>query len=179
MGDGAISIGDLATNPLNGMLYGIRSNTDQGGGGGFLYTINPTTGVATFVGNTSAGAGGGIAFTPDSRLFQTSYNSGQIQLSLNQLDPTNASIISTVFLSQYFDGLGIRSDSVFFAAGGGSTDDGIYTIDPTTGISTLIGNTGVGSPSDLAFLVPEPASVTLLIVGAVGLVAMRLRRRKN
>ena len=179
VGGGAISIGDLATNPLTGALYGVRSNTDQGGGGGFLYTIDPTTGVATFLGDTNAGAGGGIAFTSDGRLFQTSYDAQLTQLSLNQLDPTNASRISTVFLSQYFDGLAIRSDGVFFATGGGSADDGIYNINPTTGVATLIGNTGVGSPSDLAFLVPEPASITLLIAGGAGILVLRLRRRKS
>lgn len=179
VGGGPISIGDLAANPMTGVLYGIRSNTDLGGGGGFLYTINTATGVATFVGDTNAGAGGGLAFTPDGRLFQTAYDSHLTNLSLNQLNPTNASRISTVFLSAYYDGLGIRSDGVFFASGAGGADDGIYTIDPITGASTLIGHTGVGAPSDLTFLVPEPTSITLLIVAGVGALTLRLRRRKN
>src|SRR5262249_12721220 len=49
-GGPAISIGDLAIQPGTGILYGVRSNA--GGGGGLLYTIDKTTGVATFVGNT-------------------------------------------------------------------------------------------------------------------------------
>lgn len=40
---GPISIGDLAIQPGTGTLFGIRSNADGQGRGGWLYTINKTT----------------------------------------------------------------------------------------------------------------------------------------
>src|SRR5690349_14071802 len=49
IGSIGVSIGDLAYNPTNGLLYGIGSNTN--GAGGNLYTINTTTAAATFLGN--------------------------------------------------------------------------------------------------------------------------------
>src|SRR5206468_10603065 len=57
-----ISISDLSFQPGTGVLYGIRSSRDGLGGGGFLYTINITTAVATFIGDTGACQGGGLGF---------------------------------------------------------------------------------------------------------------------
>src|SRR5262249_39778135 len=123
VGGPAISIGDLAMQPGTNTLFGIRSNADGQGRAGRLYTIDKTTGVATFIGSTGSAAGGGIAFAPDGTLYQTAYNSGFDFTSLNQLNPTNAARISTVRVPFYFDGLGIRpTDGVIFAAAGGSSD---------------------------------------------------------
>lgn len=178
LGGPAISIGDLAIQPGTNTLFGIRSNSDLAGLGGRLYTINKTTGVATLVGHTGSGAGGGISFAPDGSLYQTAYNNGFDFLSLNRLNPVNAARISTVPLSTYFDGLAIRpSDGAFFGAQGG-TGETIYRINPTTGAITAVGNTGAGSTSDLAFrpstaLVPsievrDPANVVIGTVAAAG-----------
>jgi len=145
-----ISIGDLAFQPGTGTLFGVHSNTDGAGGGGQLYTINTSTGAATFVGNTGGGANGGIAFAPNGTFYQTGYNSNFDFTSLNVINPADAGRISTVAINTYYDGLGVRSDGTIFATPGNS--DGIFTIDPFTGAATSIGNTGVGSPSDLAFL---------------------------
>jgi hypothetical protein len=147
-GGPAISIGDLAIQPGAGTLFGVRSNA-SGPGGGFLYTINKTTGVATFVGDTGGGAGGGIAFAPDGSLYQSGFNSFLDFTSLNKINPANASRISTVPIGGYFDGLGIRADGTIFATPGGS--DAIYVINPNTGDLTFIGATGAGLTSDLAF----------------------------
>ena len=59
IGSIGMSIGDLAYDSGTGTLYGVRSNADSTGNGGELYSINTSTGVATFVGDTGAGAGGG------------------------------------------------------------------------------------------------------------------------
>ncbi len=144
-----ISIGDLALQPGTNVLYGARSNADGLGLGGRLYTINKTTGVATFVGDTGAGANGGIAFTPDGSLYQTSFNSFFDFTSLNKLNPADASRISTIPIGGYFDGLAARGDGVLFATPGGS--GAVYTLNPTTGALTFVGDTGVGTISDFAF----------------------------
>jgi hypothetical protein len=172
-----ISIGDLSFQPGTGILFGIRSNA--GGGGGLLYTINTSTAVATLVGDTGAGAGGGIAFAPDGTLYQTAYNSGGDFFSLNTLNPADASRLGTVAINFYFDGLAVRADGTLFVVPGGSSDDALYTLDPITGQETFIGNTGVGSTSDLDFLasVPEPTSIAFAGITLVTAAGIAYRRR--
>jgi hypothetical protein len=146
----AISIGDLGFQPGTGVLYGVRSSTDQLGGGGFLYIIDVSAAVATFIGDTGAGAGGGLGFAPDGTLYQLSYNDHFDFTSLNTISPVDASRINTVPVETYYDGLGVRtSDGTLFATAGGS--DTVYTVDTVTGLGTLIGNTGQGNLSDLDF----------------------------
>jgi hypothetical protein len=145
-----ISIGDLAFQPGTSVLYGIRSGADGLGQGGVLYTINLITAAATLVGNTGACNGGGIAFAPNGTLYQTAYNNCVDFTSLNTISPVDAHRISTVPIDQYYDGLGVRpTDGVLFATPGNS--DAVYIIDPVTGQSTFIGNTGTGNVSDIDF----------------------------
>ncbi len=168
-----ISIGDLAFQPRTDVLYGIRSNADRVDQpdkfhGGELYKINKVDGAATLVGVTEADTGGGLAFAPDGTLYFARL--GDNSSALLELDPSDASTIpnSDVPLSIFFDGLAVRSDGTLFAHAtadvNGSSDDRrgeIYTIDPTTGISTFVGNTGAGSPSDLGFRPAERAIIDL------------------
>jgi sugar lactone lactonase YvrE len=172
-----ISIGDLAFDPISGKMFGIQSNADALGGGGKLYTIDLGTGAATLVGDTGAGAGGGIAFAPDGTLYQASFHSAFDFLSLNTLDPSDASPITSVALLRYFDGLAVRPDGTIFGATGGA--DGIYTIDALTGGDTLLGATGRGKVSDLAFdrtAVPDQTSTVLTAATLAGLLALQRRR---
>lgn len=143
----AFGVGDLAIQPGTGVLYGIRSNSS--GGGGRLYTIDKTTGVATFVGDTFQGRGGGLGFAPDGTLYFAEFN------QLHVLDPTSAAILSTVaIVGAAPDGLAVRpSDGTLFSTQAGSGNQLIHTIDPVTGLATVLGTTGVGGASDLAFRV--------------------------
>ena len=145
-----ISIGDLAVQPGTDLIYGVHSNSDATSfPGGLIFTISPATGVATLVGNPNQNRNGGLGFTDDGRLFYLEFN------QLHELNPANATILSTTNLNfGGHDGLGIRpSDGVFFASrnGAGTLGDEIRIIDPVAGTSTLIGQTGAGNASDLAF----------------------------
>ena len=114
-----------------------------------MYTINISTAVATFIGDTGAGAGGGLGFAPNGTLYQTSFNSLQDCPSLNTISPVDAHRITTVPVDKFYDGLGVRYDGVLFATPGAS--DEVDTIDPVNGAITFIGNTGQGNLSDVAF----------------------------
>jgi hypothetical protein len=178
----AISIGDLAVQPGTGVLFGLRSNEDPFKLGGRLYTIDPTTGVATLVGSTGAVVGGGIAFAPNGTLYQTTLLNGTPVL--NTLNPATGAVLTSVPDSFFFEGLGVSPDGTIFGTDGGDT---IFTINPTTGAPTFVGNTGTGHASDLDFrpavvlppAVPEPASLGLFGMGMLGLIGYCRWRRKQ
>jgi hypothetical protein len=171
VGEVPISIGDLAFQPGTDVLYGIRANADGQQLGGELYTIDTATGVATFVGLTQANTAGGLAFAPDGTLFFAKLGFNPVSSALLTLDPTNASTISNVPLTIFFDGLAVRYDGTLFAHATADVNGPdfdrrgeIYTINPTTGLLTFVGDTGIGFTSDLDFRpdpVPEPALIDL------------------
>ncbi len=161
-----MSIGDLSFQPGTDVLYGIRSNTDGAGLGGLLYTISVVTGQASFVGDTLAGAGGGLAFTPDGTLYQTSYNNFLDFFSLNELNPANAARIITLPTINFYDGLAAHpTNGLLYSTLFGPGEE-IYTLS-TAGVETFIGLTGIGSPSDLAFVIPGPGTLSLLAGAAI------------
>jgi hypothetical protein len=173
-----VSIGDLAVQPGTNILYGIGSNAAGSGVfGGLLFTINTTTGVATVVGDTGQGRAGGLAFAPNGTLFFAEVN------QLHTLNPNTAALITTVAITGGAapEGLDIRpSDGVLFATNGGPGDD-LYTLN-TAGISTFLGNTGIGSVSDLAFA-PSPEPMSLFVwaglASVAALVTCRHKRKQH
>jgi hypothetical protein len=155
--DQPISITDLALQPGTNTLYGTRLHEDDFTNS--IYTINPTTGVATLIGNTGV-IGATLAFGPDGTLYQTSAvfdDDGFVAGYLNTLDPDTGAVLTTSdpFTQRHVGGLEVRpTDGVIFASGG---DEGsIWTLSPT-GTQTLVGLTNVGGVGDLAFT-PLPTS---------------------
>ena len=175
-----ISIADLAVQPGTSALYGIRGPQDQLGGQGNLYTINTTTGVATFVGSTGDFFGS-IAFAPNGTLYMSSADldamDNLVNVSLKRLNPTNAAALGTIPTADFFGSLGIRStDGVIF--GGTGDQHQLFTINPVTGAETLVGDTGLRFIGDLDFRpVPEPGTLALMAVGS-GMLALLVRRRR-
>ena len=167
----AISIGDLAVQPGTDVLFGIRSNADAGGPGGQLYTIDPSTGAATLVGDTFVRRGGGLAFAPDGSLYFLEFG------ELHQLNPLLGSILGTTSLDfTNHDGLTIHPDGTFFAPGSG---DDIRIINPLAGTSTLLGATGAGYVSDLVFFdIPVPGTLFLVGLG-IGVMGIRTRLERE
>jgi hypothetical protein len=152
-----ISITDLALRPSSNTLYGTSLSEDDFTNS--IYTINPTTGVATLIGNTGV-IGATIAFGPDGTLYQTSAifdDVGFVAGYLNTLDPDTGAVLTTSapFTSEHVGGLAVRpTDGVIFASGG---DAGrLWTLSPT-GTQILLGVTNVGGVGDLAFT-PLPTS---------------------
>ena len=149
----AISIADLAVQPGTNVLFAVRAPTDGLGMPGRLYTIDKTTGVATLVGNTNAFFAS-IAFAPDGTLYESAadLNPGGPPLNprLNKLNPATGAILSTVSTAQFYGALDVRpTDGKLF--GGTGDEHQIFTINTTTGVGTLVGDTGQNFVGDIAF----------------------------
>ena len=181
--DGAtpINISDLAMQPGTGTLYGVRGPNDGLNGQGRLYTINEQTGAATLVGDTLSFFDS-IAFAPNGTLYLSAadldFNTGNtINPRLQTLNPANANVLTTVATSEFYGALGIRpGDGLIFAGNGDRAQ--LFTLNPTSGAETLVGSTGRTFVGDIDFLVPEPASIALTGLGALGLALWKIRRRK-
>lgn len=124
-----------------GVLYVTAGNGD-------LYTINTTTGVASFVGTIEVNGlplpapSGDMAFGPDGSLYLDE-NSDLFKINVATLAATyvgNNGNIGNVQVAFGTDGL------LYGTVGDGS----LYRIDLTSGAATLIGNTDVYQLGDLA-----------------------------
>src|SRR5438094_463845 len=169
----ALSIADLAVHPTMGVLYGT------GGVGGFnsranrsgtVYTINPTTGAATLIGDTRKFFAS-IAFAPDGTFYMSSRELDDRPASplLLTLDPTNAAILTSIPTADFYHSLAVRPDGVIF---GGTADlQGVFTINPVTGVGTLVGMTSAKDlVGDIAFrtVAAPPAGLDLNQHGLTG-----------
>jgi hypothetical protein len=125
---------------------------------GKLGKIDVETGVAQIVGQGTVMSD--IAFSPDGQLFGVAFN------SLYKIDATNAQ-------STFVGNLGTSLNSLVFAPNGTlyGANNSLYTINPSTGAASLVGNGGddYQSSGDLAFvgsnlyltsLLPVPDSLT-------------------
>ena len=175
-----LSIADLAIQPGTNTLFGITNPDGAGVGPGNLYTINPGTGLATLIGNTGLFFDS-IAFAPNGTLYLSAANLDfatglQIDKALDTIDPSTAAVLTSVPTADFFGALGIRSDGTIF--GGTGDQHQLFTIS-TTGVETLIGDTGTTFIGDLAFSTPETGTtLSLMAIGLAGLsgCAHRLRR---
>jgi len=184
----AVQIADLAVQPSSNILFGVgASSSGDFNVAGNLYAINKQTGVATRVGNTG-NFFNAIAFGPNGTLYATTAdldNMGNlVNTQIKTIDPVNAQTISALSITQAPGALGVRDDGVIFEGNGDGGGDplggGIYTVNPVTGVETLVGHTGLNFVGDLAFQpTPEPGAITLCGAGLLGLAALKLRKSKS
>ncbi len=176
--------GDLAFNPLNGLLYGIGDGGVNGTQRNF-FSINSMTGAATVIGNLgSTGDYSALAFDNTGVLW-TVDSDGLQNSRLIAINPLNAQVINTKMMNvnlggavgltfQPGTGVAYLADDATGPASGGTNS--LYTLDASTGIATLIGPTG--DPHGLAGLaiigVPEPSS---LMLGALVISTAFVKRR--
>jgi hypothetical protein len=166
-GGGSGIVGDISFTS-SGVLYGAGPCGPSNNGN--LYTIDLTTGAATFVGAINHGTtrtGFGLSFLP---LFkgpqQLFVFPESVQKNMYQIDPTNGAIINTVTLSS-----GIGNDSINAATtdptgtlllgvmsnrSGSPTTNSLVSVDPATGAITTIGPL----PGDMDSLALGPVTVT-------------------
>jgi hypothetical protein len=173
------ALADIAFSP-GGTLYGwLEPGNDD------LATVNTATGQATVVGNAGIStAFAGLAIDSTGTVFFGGLSDGST--GLLPIDPvTGAPGVLIPYLPTLNVGLGMAFDDagVLFAihqlATGAAGGRNLVTINPTTGAVTTIGATVPGLDA-LAFsvtpTVPEPATMTLLLLGA-GAGLARFRRR--
>ena len=161
-GGGALSIADLAVQPGTNTLFGI-TNPDGAAGpthAGDLYSINPGTAVATFIGNTGFFFNS-IAFAPNGTLYLSAANLDfstgmEKDMALKTINPANAAVLSTVPTTHFFGAFAIRSDGKIF--GGTGDQHQLFTINPATGAETLVGDTGTTFVGGLTFTTPGTPS---------------------
>ena len=170
--EGPISIGDLAFEPGTQTLWAIRSQADDQQRGGEIYTLDPTTAVATLQGAVPGTDAASLAFGPDGSLFQGAGFPGTSTQGVQRLDPDTLDVLDTRAFATFFDGLAVRpSDGTLFATG----DGGVHRLDFAAGTqATLFPGPSAGSMSDLAFL-PEPDgwAAGLAALAALGLASRR------
>ena len=150
----AISISDIAFQPGTGVLFGIRSSVDGAGAQGLLYTIDPATGVATFVSNTNTYFPT-IAFAPNGTLYESAAvlgTQGPASPTIRTINPSNGAVLTSAPTAFHLGALAVREDGTIF----GSTGDrhAIVTVDPATGAFTDVGDTGQNFVGALAFRRP-------------------------
>lgn len=129
----ALTAGSVAASPL---LY-IHDSAGRFG------TVDVASGEATVLGNSGTTLTD-IAFAPDGRLFGIDFT------TLYQVDPGSGAL--TEINGHDVPGgnaLVFDTDGTLYSAG--SSSNNLFTINPETGLSTVVGDTGTSSAGDLAF----------------------------
>ncbi len=167
-----------------GTLYGWSERDAAFTRSDDLVTLDLTTGASTLVGLSNFGTSGtGLAFDSSDSLYVKRSN------TLHSVDATTGLSTGSIGITGTGVGsldniLAFDNSNVMYSAdrtGGGAT---LYTVDPTTGVATLVGSNSIDNLSALAFSpaatpIPEPSTLLLFGVGLLGVIGIGLRRQRR
>jgi len=175
---GVTGISNLTYNASDGYFYAAQSSHSPS----HLYRLDAATGAATEVGEidytgTGFGYTSGLAYDPISEMLFAASSTGASKLYLMDPQTAGTTLLGDIGFS-YTNGLAYAPDlGLLFAAVDPYWTADLTTIDPSTGVGTLVGTTGVGI-FGIAYVVPEPSTLILLLLGAAGLGAYAWRRKR-
>jgi hypothetical protein len=131
------------------VLYGAVIFSGGGATPSELRTLDPSTGISNLVGPTGTGAISGLAFDETDQILY-GIRGGAGPADLLRLDLSNglASVIGSTGIQA--GSLEFGPNGVLYAGGTGPDRGVLYRIDPQTGASTPVGDTGMGSLTGLA-----------------------------
>jgi hypothetical protein len=159
----------------SGLLYSASVQDSD------LYTLNTSTGAATNRGSLGGYySAGDLAFNGGSLYMSTSSNQ-LIRIGLDGSgNVSGLTLIGNLGVSGMF-GLATGSDGVLYGVAGNT----IYKVSTSTGAATAVVSYGGGlsAANGTSFFeeaqpVPEPATLTMFGIGALGFAGVALRRRK-
>jgi DNA-binding beta-propeller fold protein YncE len=179
-----IGEGDLDFDPLTGQLYVVASQN----GSGLLFKVDRTNGAPTMVGTMfTGGDASAMAFDPAGNLWvldTTVPSTTTGPAKLRRIDKSTGAVLELVQTDRSIGvaaGMAFDPDSgrLYVADGDFAGRNELMTLDPATGQFSTIGLHGAGAGTTwpglagLAFVIPEPASLSLLFLGG----GLLLRRR--
>jgi len=163
--DDNLDLQSLAIDPTTGQFYAASPTS--------LYQINPVTGGATQVGQTTFDVGKAIGFDLSGNLYGIGIvDLQQVLVSINKVS-VEAEVVGPI-AARLEDMAARPEDGVMYGLGIGDAYT-LYQIDLTTGSLKDIGPS-LGRPGGLAFTgIPEPTTLALFVSAIVGL-AFRHRK---
>lgn len=168
-------IASIAWDPVTGVLYG-NSSTGYGATADTLYSINPTTGVATLIGRLGFSDVYALGFGQNGTLYGIEDADEQGGLININLTTGAGTLVGDTGLAGPFDIASDPAGSGYYVADGNTY--ALYKVNVSTGGVTEVGSyeadqniAGLAFIGSAATSSPEPGSVVLLALG-VGLVAI-------
>lgn len=154
---GLPTVADISFDPKTNVLYGMTRNAPYQ-----LYTIDPTTGGSTLIGNLANEVRAGLTFSPTGTLYGFTLTG-----TLYQIDPNTAAV---TLIGGSGAPMSLLEDADFTPDGRLFAVDWyglIFQIDPHTGARLQVGNTGMGTGLTAVLGIPEPSSVLLWLIAGL------------
>lgn len=178
IGTTGIQVPDMAFSS-NGTLYAWGEFEPTFSFSDNLYTIDTSTAVATLVGFSNIGTSNtGLAFDQNGALW---VKSGDQLYSVNAV--TGVGTFDKTLSENPNNALAFDENNTAYSVLRSDGNSFLVSVDLSTGVVTTIGDMGVSGISALAFApvaanVPEPASMAIWGIGALGCAIAGYRRRK-